>query len=167
MTVTLRPVGPDDEPFLLRVYASTRADELAQVPWTDDQKAAFVAHQFTAQTAHYAQHYTGMSSHVILVDGAPAGRLLVARWSEEIRIVDIALLLDFRGRGVGTGLLRDLMAEARAAGKRLSIHVEIHNPAMTLYRRLGFRPAADVGVYQRMEWNPATSPPRGQVKIAS
>jgi ribosomal protein S18 acetylase RimI-like enzyme len=157
MATTLRPVGPDDEPFLLRVYASTRAEELAMVPWTEEQKAAFVAHQFAAQTAHYAAHYTGMSAQVILVDGEPAGRLLVARWAAEIRIVDIALLPDFRGAGTGTALLRDLMAEARDAGKRLSIHVEINNPAMSLYRRLGFQPAADEGVYVRMEWDPAAS----------
>jgi ribosomal protein S18 acetylase RimI-like enzyme len=157
MPTTLRPVGPDDEPFLVSVYASTRADELAPVPWTDEQKAAFVAHQFAAQSAHYAEHYTGLSSHVILVDGQPAGRLLVARWAEEIRIVDIALLPAFRGRGTGTALLRDLMAEARDAGKTLSIHVEINNPALSLYRRLGFRPAADEGIYVRMDWDPAAA----------
>lgn len=163
MAVSLRPVAPEDGRFLAGVYASTRAEELAPVPWTDEQKAAFLAQQFAAQTAHYAEHYTGMSSHVIVVDDAPAGRLLVARWEREIRIVDIALLPEFRGRGAGTRLLRDLMDEARAAGKRLSIHVEVSNPAMTLYRRLGFRPVDEVGVYLRMEWDPT----RDQVKIAS
>ena len=160
MTVSLRPVEPGDEHFLLRLYASTREDELAQLPWTDDQKAAFVAYQFAAQSAHYAQHYKGMTSDVILVGGEPAGRLLVARWAEEIRIVDITLLPEFRGAGRGSGLLTALMSEARAARKRLSIHVEIHNPAMSLYERLGFRPAGDAGVYLLMALDP-------QVKIAS
>jgi GNAT superfamily N-acetyltransferase len=160
MAVSLRPVAPEDEAFLLRVYAGTRADELAPLPWTDEQKAAFVAHQYAAQSAHYGEHYNGMSSHVIEVDGEPAGRLLVARWPEEIRIVDISLLPEFRGRGSGTGLLHDLIAEARAAGKRLSIHVEIHNPAMRLYERLGFRAAGDAGVYLLMALDP-------QVKMAS
>jgi ribosomal protein S18 acetylase RimI-like enzyme len=157
LATTLRPVGPDDGPFLLSVYASTRADELAPVPWTDEQKAAFVAHQFAAQSAYYAEHYRGMTSHVIVVDGEDAGRLLVARWEREIRIVDIALLPECRGRGTGTQLLRELMDEARAAGKRLSIHVEVENPAMTLYRRLGFRPVEDVGVHVRMEWDPSVA----------
>jgi ribosomal protein S18 acetylase RimI-like enzyme len=159
VAVTVRPVGPEDEAFLLRVYASTRADELAPVPWTDEQKAVFVAQQFAAQTAHYAEHYTGMTSDVVLVDGEPGGRLLVARWTDEIRIVDITLLPEFRGHGVGTGLLRDLVAESREAGKRLSIHVEIQNPAMRLYQRLGFRPVGDAGVYLLMALD--------QVKIAS
>lgn len=159
-SVTLRPVEPGDESFLERVYGSTRAEELAQVPWTDEQKAAFVHHQFTAQSAHYAEHYKGMSADVVVVDGEPAGRLLVARWAEEIRIVDITLLPEFRGAGTGSGLLGELVAEARSAGKRLSIHVEMNNPAMRLYERLGFRPAGESGVYLLMALDP-------QVKIAS
>lgn len=152
MAVALRPIAADDEPFLLRVYASTRAEELAQVPWTDAQKAAFVAHQHAARAAHYGQHYHGLTGDVILVDGEPAGQLLVARWEREIRIVDIALLPEFRGAGAGGTLLDGLMAEAREAGKLLSIHVERMNRALALYERLGFRPAADEGVYVRMEW---------------
>ncbi len=160
--VALRPAAAtDDEPFLLSVYASTRAEELAPVPWSDEQKAAFVAMQFAAQSAHYAQHYDGLSSDVILVDGEPAGRLLVARWREEIRIVDIALLPAFRGRGAGSELLAELMDEATEMGKRLSIHVERDNRALALYERLGFEAVGETGVYLRMEWTP-----RGHVKIA-
>jgi ribosomal protein S18 acetylase RimI-like enzyme len=144
-----------------RVYAGTRADEFARVPWSPEQTAAFVAQQFAAQSAHYAQHYAGMSTDVILLDGVPAGRLLVARWSEEIRIVDIALLPEFRGRGAGSRLLRALIDEAAAGGLSLSIHVERESRALRLYERLGFRPAGEHGVYLRMECDPA------QVKIAS
>jgi len=160
LTAALRPVEPADQDFLLALYGSTRADELAMVPWTDEQKAAFVAHQFAAQSAHYAEHYEGLTSDVIVVDGERAGRLLVARWAEEIRIVDIALLPEFRGRGTGTALLRELIAEAGRAGKRLSIHVELNNPAMRLYERLGVRPVREAGVYLLMALDP-------QVKIAS
>jgi ribosomal protein S18 acetylase RimI-like enzyme len=157
MRVALRPVRASDEPFLLRVYAGTRAEELAPVPWTPEQKAAFVAHQFAAQTAHYAQHYAGMSADVILVDDMPAGRLLVARWADEIRIVDISILAEFRGRGAGTVLLRRLLDEAAAVSKRLSVHVERENRALGLYERLGFRPVGEHGVvYLRMEWDPAS-----------
>jgi ribosomal protein S18 acetylase RimI-like enzyme len=154
VSVALRPVRGDDEPFLLSVYASTREEELAPVPWSDADKAAFVAMQFAAQSAHYAQHYTGMTSDVILVDGEQAGRLLVARWTHEIRIVDISLLARCRGRGTGSELLAELMDEATEMGKRLSIHVERHNRALGLYERLGFEPVGETGVYLRMEWDP-------------
>jgi ribosomal protein S18 acetylase RimI-like enzyme len=162
--VTLRPVDADDERFLLRVYAGTREEELAPVPWSAEQKATFVAHQFAAQSAHYAQHYAGLTADVILLGGAPAGRLLVARWAEEIRIVDISILPEFRGGGAGSALLRELLAEAEAAGKRLSIHVERENRALGLYERLGFRPVGEHGVHLRMEWDPAAF---AQAKMAS
>ena len=169
MRVALRPVRRSDEPFLLRVYAGTRAEELAPVPWSPEQKAAFVAQQFAAQTAHYAQHYAGMSADVILVDDEPAGRLLVARWTDEIRIVDISILPEVRGRGAGTVVLRQLLEEAAAAGKRLSVHVERENRAVGLYERLGFRPVGEhTVVYLRMEWAPLTVGDRlDHVKTAS
>jgi ribosomal protein S18 acetylase RimI-like enzyme len=153
--VTLRPVDAGDERFLLRVYAGTREEELAPVPWSAEQKAAFVAQQFAAQSAHYAEHYAGLTADVILLGGVPAGRLLVARWAEEIRIVDISILPEFRGGGAGSLLLRELLAEAEVAGKRLSIHVERENRALGLYERLGFRPVGEHGVvYLLMAWDP-------------
>ncbi|MGH3079824.1 MAG: GNAT family N-acetyltransferase [Gaiellaceae bacterium] len=152
--ITLRPVSSSDRDFLLQVYASTREEELAPVPWTDAQKAAFIEQQFDAQDRHYRAHYAGASLDVVEWDGAPAGRLYVARWSDEIRVIDIALLPEFRGRGIGTRLLRGLLDEAARARRRLSIHVEKNNPALRLYKRLGFAPVADRGVYVLMEATP-------------
>ena len=77
--ITLRPTRPDDHPFLCALYASTREQELAAVPWDAAQKAAFVRMQFDAQHAHYQEHYAGAAFDVILVDGQPAGRLYVDR----------------------------------------------------------------------------------------
>lgn len=156
MRVALRPVQASDEPFLLCVYAGTRAEELAPLPWTPEQKAAFVAQQFAAQTAHYARHYPGISADVIVIDDVPAGRLLVDRLDEEILIVDISLLPAHRGRGAGSVLLQEVLGEATAAGKRVVIHVERFNRALRLYERLGFRAVGDHGVYLRMEWEPAS-----------
>jgi ribosomal protein S18 acetylase RimI-like enzyme len=152
--ITLRPVSSSDRDFLLHVYASTREEELAPVPWTDAEKAAFIEQQFEAQDRHYREHYAGASLDVVEWDGAPAGRLYVARWSEEIRIIDIALLPEFRGRGIGTRLLRGLLDEAARARRRLSIHVEKGNAAFRLYERLGFEVTADRGVYVLMEATP-------------
>jgi len=97
----------------------------------------------------------GRDADAIVVDGEDAGRLLVARWAREIRIVDIALLPAFRGRGAGSGLLAELLDEATEMGKALSIHVERDNRAMRLYERLGFEPVGETGVYLRMEWDPS------------
>ena len=150
----LRPVTTDDRDFLLRVYASTRDEELRLVDWSDEQKAAFVEQQFEAQDAYYREHYHPATFDVIEDAGAPVGRLYVARWEDEIRIMDITLLPEHRGRGIGTALLRALLGEAAEAGKRLSIHVELNNPARGLYERLGFAPVEERGVYVLMETAP-------------
>jgi ribosomal protein S18 acetylase RimI-like enzyme len=151
---SLRPAAPEDDALLRRVYASVRDGELAVAAWTDEQREAFLAHQFDAQDAYYREHYTNTSFHVIEVDGEPAGRLYVARWDDEIRIMDIALLPEYRGKGIGTRLLGELLDEGSRTSKRVSIHVEKHNPALRLYERLGFAPVADRGVYLLLEAPP-------------
>jgi GNAT superfamily N-acetyltransferase len=148
----MRTLTDADLPFLARLYASTRMEELAPVDWPETQKAAFLQMQFDAQHAHYRQHYHGTDWLVILRDGEPVGRLYLARWRHEHRIVDIALLPAHRGEGLGTALLRDLLDEAAAAGKDVTIHVEKFNPARTLYARLGFVPVGEEGVYDLMRW---------------
>jgi GNAT superfamily N-acetyltransferase len=155
-TVTLRPIREEDLEFLLRLYATTRADEMAMVTdWTDEQKEWFVRMQFQAQHAWYQEHYGDAQFDLVLMDGVPAGRLYVHRRASEIRLVDISLMPELRGGGIGSALLRELMAEAEAAGKPLTIHVEKYNPAMRLYLRLGFKPIEDRGPYDLMEWKPA------------
>lgn len=151
-SLRLRPATPADEPFLREVYASTRAEELAAVPWTDEQKQAFTDSQFTAQDTHYRAHYPTAQFLVIEDAGTAIGRLYVDHWAREIRIMDIALLPRFRGAGIGSHLLGDLQKEALGAGKALSIHVEKFNPALRLYERLGFRVQEDKGIYLLMEW---------------
>lgn len=142
--------------FLLHLYASTREGELAHVPWTPEQKMAFLRQQFDAQHSHYQEHYAGAAFDLLSVDGRPAGRLYVARWKDTLRIVDIALMPEFRGRGIGTALVTELFAEADASGRSVSIHVESNNPARRLYERLGFRQVSEHGVYWLMERSPAT-----------
>ena len=148
----LRLATAADEPLLRAVYASTRAEELAATGWSDENKAAFCDQQFTAQDAHYRAHYPMAEFLVVEFAGTPAGRLYVARWAREIRIMDIVMLPGFRRRGIGTQLLRELQEEAQTACKALSIHVEKFNPARRLYARLGFREIEDKGVYLLMEW---------------
>jgi ribosomal protein S18 acetylase RimI-like enzyme len=153
--IGLRAIRPEDEEFLCRVYGSTRADELAHLAWTDGEKATFLRSQFAAQHRYYQENYTSTRFDVVLVDGQPAGRLYVARWPEELRVVDIALLPEYRRRGIGTVLLRSLLEEAAACELPLRIHVERFNPALGLYDKLGFRLVEDRGVYLFLEWRPA------------
>ena len=150
--VELRDATDEDRAFLRDVYGSTREEELARVEWSAEQRTSFVEHQFSSQDAYYKANYAGATYSVIEVDGERAGRLYVARWDTEIRIMDITLLPEFRGLGVGTRLLRRLLDEAQEGAKRVSIHVEENNPARSLYERLGFKWVLDRPPYVLMEW---------------
>lgn len=148
--LVLRPATASDLGFMAMLYGQTRAGELAPVPWPPEQKAAFLDMQFRAQHAHYEQHYPNAERLIILRAGERIGRLYVDRWAREHRIVDIALLAEHCGQGLGTALLTDVIDEAARCGKSVSIHVEKHNPAMRLYQRLGFVTVEDKGVYDLM-----------------
>lgn len=152
--LAFRPVAEPDLPFLAKVYASTRREELALTSWSDAEKAAFLDMQFRAQHAHYQQHYKTAEYLVILRSGDPIGRLYLDRWAREHRVVDIALLPQHRRSGLGTAVMRDLLDEAAAAGKALSIHVEKFNPAQRLYARLGLVRVGETGAYDLMRWDP-------------
>jgi ribosomal protein S18 acetylase RimI-like enzyme len=148
-----RPIQEQDEEFLYRLYASTRAEELAHTEWNDAQKAEFLRMQFQAQHRHYLSHFSRAEFLLILRDGEPIGRLYVERRPAEVRVIDIALLPDWRSRGLGGALMRDLMGDARNQCIPVRLHVEKFNPALRLYERLGFRPVEDLGVHLLMQWD--------------
>jgi GNAT superfamily N-acetyltransferase len=152
LSVTLREVGADDEAFLLKVYASIRADELAQVPWSEAQRKAFIKMQFDAQQLHYRTHNPEATHDIILLNGYPVGRLYVARRKNEVRILDITVLPEHRNRGIGTPLIKELMGEAARAGMPLNVYVESFNPSRRLFERLGFVKTEEDGVHWLMEW---------------
>ena len=149
--IQFRPIRDDDREMLYRIYASTRTEEMAMVPWSNEDKEKFLRMQFELQSVHYAKHYSDAEFLIILVDEQPAGRLYIDRREKEIRIVDITLLPPFRGRGIGSSILQTLIEESTAGGKPISIHVQKYNPAMRLYERLGFRPIGEIGLYDLME----------------
>lgn len=155
----LRNAGEGDMELLFRVYACSREDELAQVDWDDDQKLTFLKMQFDAQHRYYSENYKGADFQIVVIEGQPAGRLYIHRRADEIRIVDITLLPEYRHLGFGSSLLRDILEEGERSGRRVTIHVERFNPALRLYQRLGFRIVEDKGVYYFME---KTSISRGE-----
>lgn len=152
MNITLRPEQAGDQEFLFTLYASTRAQELERVPWSDAQKKDFLRMQFNAQSAHYHQHYPGAAFEIILSGQQPVGRLYVDRGSDEIHVIDIALLPGYCGAGIGGNLLRGLLGEAEAVQKPVRIYVEQQNPAARLYARLGFKIVENKGIYSLLEW---------------
>ncbi|WP_156884492.1 GNAT family N-acetyltransferase [Stappia stellulata] len=152
--LSFRRIAEADLPFLAALYASTRREEVAPLPWSDAEKTAFLDMQFQAQHAHYMQHYPDADWLVVERGGIAIGRLYLERWPSEIRIIDIALMPESRGRGYGDAMLRDVMDLAGRKRLGVGIHVEHNNPAMRLYRRLGFTKREDKGVYHLLRWDP-------------
>ena len=152
LALVLRPATPDDDTFLLKLYATTREDELALTAWDNAAKDAFVRIQYAAQKSHYAQHYPGALHSVVLAGDEPIGMTWVASWPTEIRIMDMAMLPEWRNRGIGTQLVRRVLNHAAALHVPVSAHVWNGNlRASRLYARLGFASVHDDGAYTRME----------------
>ncbi len=154
MTIDLRAVEAGDDNFLFSVYASTRADEMARVDWNAQQQESFLRMQFRAQAQFYTENYPGAEFQVITLNGQSIGRLYIHTRENEIRIMDIALLPEFRRQGIGATLLQDILKQGKNLNLPVTIHVEQFNPAMRLYQRMGFYPKENKGVYMLMEWLP-------------
>ena len=152
--VSCRSSKDPDHAFLASVYASTRLEEVASTGWPEAMQRRFLAHQADAQHRHYRHSYPNADWLVIERGGAQIGRLFIDEWPSQIRLIDISLLPASRGVGVGGAILADLQVAARKAGKPLTIHVERNNPAMRLYRRLGFARIDEHGIYDLMQWRP-------------
>ncbi len=150
----VRPITSDDLSFLAELYASTRMEELSVTDWSADQKQAFLVGQFQAQHAYYQEHYSNAAFDLILLDDQPIGRIYIDRWADELRLVDIALLPNYRRRGIGSAFFSAILAEARQAAIAVRLHVEMFNPVLEWYARLGFHPIDTHGVYYLMEWQP-------------
>jgi ribosomal protein S18 acetylase RimI-like enzyme len=152
MTIILRDIQPADKAFLFTVYAGTRVDEMALVDWTMEAKNAFLLMQFDAQDRYYHEAYQDAEYKIIQLEDKPVGRLYVHRRKNEIRIIDISLLPEFRKQRIGSTLLGEILEEGKNRNLPVTIHVERFNPALHLYERLGFRQMEDKGVYYLMEW---------------
>lgn len=148
----LRPESDDDIAFVRSLYASTRWEELAALPWPDEAKRAFLSDQSRLQGKHYREHFTGAAFHLIERDARPVGRVYLHASLREFLLLDIALLPEWRGLGHGGRVLAALMQCARTSGRCITLHVENDNPARRLYARLGFAFVEQQGFHACLRW---------------
>ncbi len=144
-----------DTDFLRRLFVWQRWGEMAPLPWDDAQKVALLESQFSLQQRQYASQYPGVQFLVLAEAGGPVGRLYLAELDREIRIVDVLFHPERRGQGIGAALLAGVQDRAAERGLGVSLHVDKTNPALRLYRRLGFLITADTGISWCMEWRAA------------
>jgi GNAT superfamily N-acetyltransferase len=150
LDLQLRTATAADRDFFKRVYASTREPELAWLGWSEAARQGFIDMQFDAQERHYARHFPQARQLVILTGECPAGRLCIDEDEQQTRLIDIALLPDHRGQGLGRRCLQALLADADRTHHCVHLHVETHNPVRHWYEQLGFVPTGAPGVYLAM-----------------
>jgi GNAT superfamily N-acetyltransferase len=151
-SITFRSVTADDADFLLELYKSSRGDDLRKLGWEDERIDEFLGMQYEAQQRFYESEYRRVADQVVLADDKPAGRLMFEQREHEIRCVDFALLPQYRGQGIGTGLLKNLQSQARGANKPLRLQVIRFNRAINLFERVGFVRTSETGTHFQMEW---------------
>jgi ribosomal protein S18 acetylase RimI-like enzyme len=154
MNITIRAKNANDEEFFYRVYASTRTYELSSVPWTPEQKEAFLRMQSNAQLKDYNLNHPHALFQVIERDGRPVGRLIIDNSGDTIHLMDIALLPEHRNQGIGTRLLQGLIEEGDRSNRPVRLHVETFNPAQDLYTRLGFVKTGELNFYLELTRQP-------------
>jgi ribosomal protein S18 acetylase RimI-like enzyme len=150
----LRPARPDDEPFLRSLYANLRAPEFSALALAPDALSALLALQYTAQDRSYRHSHPGADRDIVVVDGEPIGRLYADRGTETIHVIDVTLLAQHRGRGLGTALLTAVLDDARRSSRTVGLEVARGGRALRLYRRLGFEVVGEDDVYLELEWRP-------------
>jgi len=140
---TLRPVVLADRGFLERLH------ELAMRPYVE----ALWGWDPEAQQAYFDEHFRPHDGwSVIVVDGAPAGRLVIEEREREVYLAEIELLPSCQGRGVGSEVIAALLASAAKPVELRVLHV---NPrARALYERLGFRHVRDIETHAYLRWEP-------------
>ncbi|MZP29549.1 GNAT family N-acetyltransferase [Heliobacterium undosum] len=149
MNIFLRPVQKNDEPFLYELFVSSRPD-LDWIGADDEVKGQILTQQFFAEE----QGNAGADRRIALLDDKPIGRLYLREEETSIHILAIALLPEYRSRGIGTRLLEAVQKSAAESGKKLRLRVMWFNgAARSLYERFAFRVINDSGVCVEMEWD--------------
>jgi ribosomal protein S18 acetylase RimI-like enzyme len=152
--VSLRPIDPGDADVNYRIFADSRALELSYTGWNAEQCEIFLRHQFTAQNNHYWHYYPDSTLEMILLDAEPAGRLWVNRSADEIRVLDVVVLIATRRQGIGTSIIEQLQTEARGSSQPVLVNVEVSNPSLALFQRLGFGVKEEKGAHLLLQWEP-------------
>jgi len=152
--IALTPVTSADQDFLLRLYQSSRGDDLRELGWSEDRIDQFLAMQHEAQRNFLAADYPNIVDQIVSLDGQPAGRLAVERRPDEIRLIDLALIPERRNHGVGTHLIQQVQEHAQSVRLPLRLQVIRFNRAVGLFERLGFTRTSETGSHFQMEWDP-------------
>jgi ribosomal protein S18 acetylase RimI-like enzyme len=139
MTVTTRPEEPGaDEPFLRGLIVQNLALELHAHLWPEPVREQLLGIQYQGRRNTAPSAYPAGQSRIILADGVSVGWLYTAELEDAVYIAEILILAEFRGKGIGSEVLRDVIGAARQKVVRLTVN-SLSAAAVRFYERLGFR----------------------------
>jgi ribosomal protein S18 acetylase RimI-like enzyme len=163
--VDIRPATDDDIAFLTEVAVSTVKDQ-GRWPAEEDEAEYRVGYaEWTREQIRGQEPCSSLS--VLEVNGVRVGRLRVVRPGNLVEIAGIQVMPTAQGQGIGTRVIRALIADAGAAGLPLELGVETDNPrARALYERLGLRPVTRDGDEIRMRLDPPSADPGDQAHVS-
>lgn len=153
---SLRSIVDEDLRWLHDLYATTRTEEMAPLPWPAIAKRSFLDQQFGLQHKHYMLHF-GDADFLAIEHSqrGPVGRYYLQRAAPDHLLVDISLFPDMRGQGIGHALIEASQREARMLDRGMQLHVSQHNQAaQRLYERLGFAITHSAESHRHMRWAP-------------
>jgi ribosomal protein S18 acetylase RimI-like enzyme len=149
-----RPERVSDEAFRFLLFTQSRppSDDFSRLD--PSLRDWLMLQQFAGQSASYRAQYPNARFDIVELDASPIGRIVTDRTPEAVLVVDIALDLTHRNRGIGTTLMRIVIDEARAAGLSVRLTIFAGNQAALLfYSRLGFKAVESTEINTTLEWH--------------
>ncbi len=143
-----------DGPLLLQLFVDSRAEQFAPLGLTPDQLHPLLAGQFRAQQLSYASAYPDAFHRIlVLEDGTGIGHVLFAETAESLRVIDLAVLRDYRNRKLGAMAIQHVQRIAASRSLPVGLRVRKDSPARRLYMRQGFRVGGEDALDLEMEWS--------------
>ena len=156
----LRPARPEDEPFLRLLRGQVDNDRLFMNQWdgedVEGEKRKILDLQFRAKSAHHNILRAGWETreNIVEMDAVPIGYFVVTGGGEELRLVEIAFMREWRGKGLGQMVIGASMEECKKSGRVLRLCVEKTNVrALQFYASMGFYAVDDMKHHLLLEWN--------------
>ena len=147
----LRSARPEDYGFAESLYLETGEPLFVELGiWNEEEVISRFKEKFNPEEVQ-----------IISVDGANAGWMQTSEGKNEIHLIQIHLSADFRSAGIGSRIIQDLMREARDKNKAVSLFVIRNNPALELYKRLGFEIVSENAEKISMRWELKQGSPKG------
>jgi ribosomal protein S18 acetylase RimI-like enzyme len=151
--LTLRPARTDDQEFLYRLFYSVYSEKLQLVPLSAEEKKALVELMYQGFICHYNSLAPASDDRLVLLDNESIGRMILLQTREEIRLADLAILPQYRRRGIGSALIGQLQTESTMSKRPVRLQVARFDHALRLYQRLGFYKTDAIGPYLHLEWS--------------